>query len=223
MTGPTRTGQTDLHGDLAAFGLRTGTGGARLGSLSGWCAMRRPLLVQPFAGSRSLRHEIRTPLNGVIGMAKLPATPDLDADQYEPRRTMIENVRALMVLINNILHLIRLSAGRMLLSPKPFGVPNAKRLACFAVHPRDSGISSTAMARIRAIKADQRAARRCPILMFTANSATADEAAFRDTGADSFVTKPGLRSALLAGFAAVLPAMAQDSATMPLTPARRIA
>lgn len=67
-------------------------------------------------------HEIRTPLTGVMGLTDLLLRSDLDAQQ----RRLVELARtsadSMMRLLNDILDLARLEAGRFTLDPQPFSL-----------------------------------------------------------------------------------------------------
>ena len=68
----------------------------------------------------SMSHEIRTPLNGVLGMADLLANTPLSADQGAMLETIRTSGWSLLALLNDILDLARVEAGRMMLDPRPF-------------------------------------------------------------------------------------------------------
>jgi CheY-like chemotaxis protein len=64
-----------------------------------------------------LSHEIRTPLNGVLGMAGLLAGTPLDATQAAYLATLRDCGEHLLGLVNNMLDLAKLEAGRIELEP----------------------------------------------------------------------------------------------------------
>src|SRR5215472_19154572 len=64
----------------------------------------------------SMSHELRTPLNAIIGVSEilLEDSRDLDrADQVEPLERVLRAGRHLLSLINDILDLSKIEAGRM--------------------------------------------------------------------------------------------------------------
>ena len=64
-----------------------------------------------------LSHEIRTPLNGVIGMAGLLAATPLDLTQSSYLQTLRDCAEHLLGLVNDVLDLAKLEAGRIELEP----------------------------------------------------------------------------------------------------------
>ena len=91
----------------------------------------------------NMSHEIRTPLNGVLGMAEVLASTPLSQDQQEILRTIRDSGDALLTIINDILDLARIEAGKLALAPEPF-VPTAlaRRIrALHSVSARAKGLS----------------------------------------------------------------------------------
>jgi signal transduction histidine kinase/FixJ family two-component response regulator len=65
-------------------------------------------------------HEIRTPMNGVLGMTELLLSSGLAAVQREQVEVIRNSAEALLALVNDILDLSRIEAGRLLLRPQDF-------------------------------------------------------------------------------------------------------
>ncbi|MEM6898819.1 MAG: ATP-binding protein [Pseudomonadota bacterium] len=65
----------------------------------------------------SMSHEIRTPLNGILGMAQALRSRDLNRDEMDMVETILDSSRSLMTILNDILDLSKIEAGRLDLSP----------------------------------------------------------------------------------------------------------
>ena len=67
----------------------------------------------------SMSHEIRTPMNGILGMVDLMKRSPLSEDQKEMVATIQDSGKALLSLINDILDISKIEAGRIELESVP--------------------------------------------------------------------------------------------------------
>ena len=67
----------------------------------------------------NVSHEMRTPMNGVMGLAELLRTTALSREQRDYVDSIHVSASALLVLINDILDISRLEAGKLELRPEP--------------------------------------------------------------------------------------------------------
>jgi len=69
----------------------------------------------------TMSHEIRTPINGILGMAQLLLMPKTaEAERQEFTRTILTSGQSLLNLLNDILDLSKIEAGKMVLEPAVF-------------------------------------------------------------------------------------------------------
>jgi signal transduction histidine kinase/DNA-binding NarL/FixJ family response regulator len=70
----------------------------------------------------SMSHEIRTPMNGVIGMVHLLKNSPLTADQRDKLSTLESSAKGLLSLLDDILDISKIEAGRLDLNLAPFSM-----------------------------------------------------------------------------------------------------
>ena len=61
----------------------------------------------------NMSHEIRTPLNGILGMAQVLEMGGLNPEQREQVQTILDSGRNLMALLNDVLDLSKIEAGKI--------------------------------------------------------------------------------------------------------------
>jgi signal transduction histidine kinase len=87
----------------------------------------------------SMSHELRTPLNAIIGFSEVMLERmfgDVNAKQEEYLNDILSSGRHLLSLINDILDLAKIEAGRMELEPTDFDLPQAIDNALILIRER---------------------------------------------------------------------------------------
>ena len=86
----------------------------------------------------SMSHELRTPLNGIIGFAEFLADGrpgPVNEKQKEYLEDILKSGQHLLHLINDMLDLVKVQAGKLELSPEVFEIRSGIEEVCAVVHP----------------------------------------------------------------------------------------
>jgi PAS domain S-box-containing protein len=75
----------------------------------------------------NMSHEIRTPMNGILGMAQVLRRGDVTATQAEQLDKIAFSGQHLLSIINDILDLSKIEAGKLVLEHKYFSLPSIIR------------------------------------------------------------------------------------------------
>ncbi len=154
----------------------------------------------------NMSHELRTPLNAIIGFSEVLSEGmfgEINEKQTEYLKDILESGQHLLSLINDILDLSKIEAGRMELELADFDLPSAIENALILVRERGSrrGITlgRTIDERLEMIRADERKVKQVLLnllsnaLKFTPEGGRIDVSArLHDDSAEISVTDTGV-------------------------------
>jgi signal transduction histidine kinase/FixJ family two-component response regulator len=93
----------------------------------------------------NMSHELRTPMNAIIGFSELLSETPLAEEQLDYTRTIAQSATSLLTLINDILDLAKIEAGKLELEHQPFELAEVidNVAAMFKIPAREKGVAVT--------------------------------------------------------------------------------
>ncbi len=91
----------------------------------------------------NMSHEFRTPLNGIVGMSQLLTTTRLSKEQRECSEVIQTSARALLALVEDVLDIAAIEAGKLKLSIEDFRLRELTRSVLVMLQPSatDKGLA----------------------------------------------------------------------------------
>ncbi|MEZ5404299.1 MAG: response regulator [Bryobacteraceae bacterium] len=96
----------------------------------------------------NMSHDIRTPMNGVLGMTELVLETPLEDEQREQLTAAHRSAKGLLALIDNILDLSKIEAGKLQLERTEFVLPEIAHQCMAGLTPRLQGTGIEAVLEI---------------------------------------------------------------------------
>ena len=106
---------------------------AEAARLAGEAAAQANQAKSEFLGRMS--HELRTPLNAILGFGELLELEALAPRQHESVHHILKAGRHLLALINEVLDITRIEAGRLAISPEPVLLRDVLQESLDLIHP----------------------------------------------------------------------------------------
>ena len=82
-----------------------------------------------------MSHEIRTPMNGILGMTQVLEQSALSEDQLKSLAVLRQSGEAMLTLLNDILDLTKIEAGKLDLEQRDFNLQEELRATCALFRP----------------------------------------------------------------------------------------
>ena len=90
----------------------------------------------------NMSHEIRTPLNGLLGMTQVLAEKRYGGEHDECVDVILKSGKSLLTIVNDVLDLSKIEAGKMAVSPRPTNIPDLVKdvVGLWSVSAHEKGI-----------------------------------------------------------------------------------